>query len=311
MCPIQFRPGGADGKSAFMPFDTFRALLDQFDGADELHLQGLGEPLLHPRFFDMVALAAGRGIRVTTNTNMTVLTPAMAERCVESGLAVLCVSIDAASAAAYEAIRLRARFDKVLRNLRRVVEARSRAGSALPQLALVAVLMRRNLADLPALVRLAAAEGADTLSVQQLCHDFGEATLPGQYLPMRAFIDAEMLGESDWPQARALFDETRAEAARLGITLRLPRLEPRAHPPDLPGRERCDWPWRGAYLSYDGKAMPCCMVATPDRIHFGDMAAEGVATVWSNAAYQEFRARLSSPSPPEVCASCAIYKGTF
>jgi radical SAM protein with 4Fe4S-binding SPASM domain len=70
-------------------------------------------------------------------------------------------------------------------------------------------------------------------------------------------------------------------------------------------------PWRGAYISYQGQAMPCCMVATPDRIKFGDMAEEGVAKVWNNAAYEAFRNRLASEQPPEVCRSCAVYNGTF
>jgi radical SAM protein with 4Fe4S-binding SPASM domain len=311
MCPIQFRPDGQSGPSAFMPFDTFRRLLDQFTGLAELHLQGLGEPLLHPRFYDMVSLAAQRGLHVSTNTNMTVMTEEQAARCVDSGLAEIHVSIDAASAEAYEAVRVRARFDKVLRNLRRLVAAKARRGSPLPHISLVAVLMRRTLGGLPALVRLAAAEGAESLSVQQLCHDFGESTLPPRYLPMRDFIDTEMLTPTDLPAAEAVFEEARAEAQRQRIALRLPRLAPRAHPPGTSGRQRCDWPWRGAYLSYDGKAMPCCMVGTPDRIHFGDMAAESVATVWNNDAYQAFRTQLASTNPPEVCASCAVYRGTF
>lgn len=312
MCPIQFRPDGGPGMpSAFMPFETFRSLLGQFDGLEELHLQGLGEPLLHPRFFDMVALAAARGIEVSTNTNMTVMTGDMAARCVASGLATICVSVDAADAATFEWIRPRARFDKVLRNLRRLVAARERAGARTPHIAVVAVLMRRNLAQLPALVRLAAAEGAATLRVQQLCHDFGEASLPRRYLPMRDFIDDEMLAEADRPAAEAVFEAARREARQLGIELRLPRLTARAHAPGVAGRARCDWPWRGAYLSYDAKAMPCCMVGTPDRIHFGDMAVQGVARVWANPAYEAFRAGLDSPVPPDVCAGCALYRGTF
>ena len=31
----------------------------------------------------------------------------------------------------------------------------------------------------------------------------------------------------------------------------------------------------GAYVSYQGLAMPCCMVATPDRIQLGSMAERG------------------------------------
>jgi radical SAM protein with 4Fe4S-binding SPASM domain len=128
---------------------------------------------------------------------------------------------------------------------------------------------------------------------------------------MRAFIDEQSLLGEDRARVDAVFAEARAEAARLGLPLRLPRLDPRAHAPDLPGPQRCDWPWRGAYISYDGQAMPCCMVGTPDRIQFGNMANEGVASVWNNQAYQGFRAALSSPTPPAVCSSCAVYAGTF
>jgi radical SAM protein with 4Fe4S-binding SPASM domain len=311
MCPIQFRGAGPPGPSAFMPFDTFCALVDQFGPLTELHLQGLGEPLLHPRFFDMASYAAARGIRVSTNTNMTVLTPAHAAACVASGLHTMHVSLDGATAESYEAIRVRARLDKVLRNLRRLMEAKAAAESEWPHVAMVAVAMRLNLDQLPGLVRLASAEGVQSLSVQHLCHDFGEASLPERYRPMRDFIDQQSLLCEDSARVDAIFAETRGEAERLGITLRLPQLVPRIHPPDTPGRQRCDWPWRGSYISFDGKAMPCCMVSTPDRVNFGDMASEGVAQVWNNNAYQDFRERLSSAKPPDVCSRCALYSGTF
>jgi radical SAM protein with 4Fe4S-binding SPASM domain len=311
MCPVQFRPDGHDGKAAFMAFDTFRALLDQLPDLAELHLQGLGEPLLHPRFFDMVALASARGIKVSTNTNMTIMTDEHARRCVDSGLNAMHVSIDAPSAASYERVRVGARLPLVLRNLRRVTAARERARSSTPGMSLVAVLMRSTLDELPELVRLAAQMGVSAMSVQQLCHDFSEDTLPPHYLPMRAFIDREMLGEPDRGHAQSVFARAQEEAERAGIALRLPRLAPRPHAADVPGRQRCDWPWREAYVSYDGKAMPCCMVATPDRAQLGNVIEEGMAAVWGNDAYQSFRARLASPEPPAVCAGCAIYRGTF
>lgn len=312
MCPIQFRPDGQPGSpSAFMHFDVFCRLIEQFHGVTELHLQGLGEPLLHPRFFEMVGFAAKRGIRVSTNTNMTVLTDARATECVRSGLHTMHVSLDAASAVVYESIRIRARFDKVLRNLRRLIKARTAAQAALPHVRLVAVVMRENLAELPGLVRLASEEGAESLSVQHLCHDFGESALPQRYQPMRSFIDDQTLRNEERAYIDAVFDEARTEARRLNVELRLPNLDPRIHAPDVPGRSRCDWPWRGSYISYDGKAMPCCMVATPDRINFGDMARDGVASIWNNDAYTAFREKLSSPSPPDVCQSCAVYSGTF
>src|SRR5579862_2003954 len=65
MCAIQFRQDGPPyGPPAFMPFETFTRLLDQFAGLRELHLQGLGEPMMHPRFFDMVEYATAKGVCV-------------------------------------------------------------------------------------------------------------------------------------------------------------------------------------------------------------------------------------------------------
>jgi MoaA/NifB/PqqE/SkfB family radical SAM enzyme len=103
MCPIQFRTDGPpNGPPAFMPFETFMGLVDQLPTMTELQLQGLGEPMMHPRFFDMVAYAAARGIEVSTNSNLTLLTPARAEQLVASGLSHLHVSIDGATSATYE-----------------------------------------------------------------------------------------------------------------------------------------------------------------------------------------------------------------
>ncbi|HJV53571.1 MAG TPA: SPASM domain-containing protein [Noviherbaspirillum sp.] len=312
MCPVQFRGEGLPGRPrAFMDFDAYCRLIDQFPQLAELQLQGLGEPFLHPRFFDMVHYAAARGILVSTNTNLTVLTEARAEECVQSGLRVLHASLDGAGAATFESIRLGARFERVLRNLRRLVAARRRLGSALPEIRLVAVVMRANLHELPDLVRLARREGVPDISVQHLCHDFGESTLPAQYRPMRDFVERESLQGDDPHRVERYFAAARAAAHELGVALRLPNVKPRTHPPGTPGRTRCDWPWRGAYISYDGKAMPCCMVATPDRVHFGDMAQSGVAAVWNNADYTAFRERLDSDTPPEVCRSCAVYAGIF
>jgi radical SAM protein with 4Fe4S-binding SPASM domain len=312
MCPIQFRTDGAPGQPrAYMSFQVFCRLLDQFPEVTELQLQGLGEPLLHPDFFTMVRYAAQRGISVSTNTNLTVMSKRGAEECITSGLHTMHVSLDGASAEAYEAIRVRSSLSRVLRNLRRLTSAKARLQSALPDIRLVAVVMRRNLPELPELVRLAQREGIDSVSVQHLCHDFGEASLPGKYWPMRTFVDQETLLHEDPKRIEHYFEAARTAARDLGVNLRLPNVQPRPHAANVPGKNRCDWPWRGSYISYDGKAMPCCMVATPDRIHFGDMTKEGVANVWNNEAYRRFRQQLESDTPPDVCRSCAIYAGTF
>jgi len=307
MCPVTYRgEGTAQGKPpAFISFDAFCRVLDEFPAIRHLQLQGMGEPFLHPRFVDMVRYAAGRGIEVTTNTNLTALSPRRADEVVASGLAKLHVSIDAADAATYEYIRVGAKLSRVLRNLAEVQAARKRAGAARPEIILVAVAMRRNLAGLPRLVRLAAEYGVRSMSVQHLAHDFSEGSLPPRYASMREFVDRETLLNEDPALVAQSFAQARCVAGELGVDLRLPNLRPEGRKPG------CDWPWRGAYVAYSGEAMPCCMIATPDRLSFGNMAKQGVARVWNSEEYAAFRARLASDDPPEICKGCAVYNGHF
>ncbi|MCA1991516.1 MAG: radical SAM protein [Coleofasciculus sp. S288] len=312
MCSIQFRKDGPPyGPPAFMKFEIFTRIIDQFVSLQHLHLQGLGEPMMHPRFFDMVTSAANKGIQVTTNSNLTLLNKKHAEQCVTSGLDCLHISIDGATAEIYDRIRVGARFEQVVRNLKLVLEARQQLESAHPKIHLVMVIMRQNLHELPALVRLAHQWSVEQMFVQHLCHDFGESSLPAHYQPMREFVQAQTLLEEDQECVEQYFSKARELAQTLGVNLRLPRTRPRLHPPGTPGSQRCDWPWRGAYISYQGQAMPCCMVSTPDRINFGNIVEQGVEETWNGKAYQSFREQLNSDEPPEVCRSCSIYSGTF
>jgi len=312
MCAIPFRQDGPPyGPLAFMDFDRFTRLVDGLPTLQELHLQGLGEPMMHPRFFEMVGYAVARGVRVTTNSNATLLTERRAELCVSSGLDRLHVSLDAAHAAAYERIRVRGHFARVVANIERFLAVRERLGGATPQLRLVMVLMRQNLDELPDLVQIAHAWRAEGLFVQRLCHDFTEEGLPTRYLPMRDFVEEQTLEREDEERIEATFAQARQLADELGVDLRLPSVRPRAHPTGTPGPQRCDWPWRGAYFSYQGYAMPCCMISTPDRLNFGDASTLGVANVWRSNEYQAFRDQLSSEEPPALCRACAVYRGVF
>ena len=309
MCPVNLREDRApDGAPSFMPFERFVSLLDQWPHLEEIHLQGLGEPMMHPRFFDMVTQAAQRGIALSCNSNFTLVNEARAERCVTSGLRTLNLSLDGAKAETYEAIRIGATFDRVLANIRRLQQARSRLMSRTPELVLTVVVMRRNLDELPDLVRLAHDLSIRSVFVQHLGQDFTEASLRPAYRSLRTFVHQESLLQQDRPAIEASFNRARLAAAELGITLRLPRIDPAAEP--AKGR-RCEWPWKGAYLTYQGYAVPCCMIATPDRAHFGNVFERGLSDVWNSEEADEFRRRLESDRPHEVCASCSVYKGVF
>lgn len=309
MCLVRYRPP-LDRRRGSMPFETFKRLVDGLPTLERLVLQGLGEPLLAPDLVAMIEYASARGISVGVNTNATLLTAARAEELIRAGLDWLCVSLDGATAATYESIRDGASFARVVGNIAGLVEARRRLGGARPRLRLVFVAMRRNVAELPALVRLAAAWGVEYVWVQNLSHSFGDTDPAGAYGEIREFTAAEALWAGPAPGVARIFAEARALAGRLGVELRLPRTEERAarRPRGAPG---CDWPWRAAYVTHDGHVQPCCMLMGSERGRLGEVVGEEFATVWHGAAYRDFRAALLGADPPDVCRGCSLYRGVF
>jgi radical SAM protein with 4Fe4S-binding SPASM domain len=314
MCLVRYRPP-KNRLTASLEFQTFRRIVDALPDLAELTLQGLGEPLMAPDLFAMIAYARERGIRVGFNTNATLLTRATAMRLVDLDLSWLCVSIDGATAATYEGIRDRAVFRAVDRNVRGLTEHMRDRHRSRPELELVFVAMRRNVQEVPAVVRLAADWGIFAVRVQTLSHSFSDAAGDAGYAAIRAFTLSEALWEPDdaGGEARLLddvagpFADARQVAADLGITLRLPegRSAVAARAPGEPG---CDWPWRSAYVRHDGGVQPCCMLMGDDRAVLGDITHEPLDAVWRGPKYQAFRTALTSDRAPDVCRGCSMYR---
>ncbi len=82
-----------------LSFDRFREILERSPTVRSLLPFQWGEPLLHPRVFDMIELAARRGIRTFLTTNGTLLDVERQERLLASGLTRLSISIDGNDAA--------------------------------------------------------------------------------------------------------------------------------------------------------------------------------------------------------------------
>ncbi len=308
MCLVRYRPA-VDRREGSLGLDRLKALVDALPDLERLTLQGLGEPLLAPDLIAMVAYAAARGIDVGFNTNGTLLTRRIAERLVDAGLAWLHISLDGATAGTYEGIRDGARLAHVERNVRGLVELMRARRAQRPALSLVLVAMRRNVAELTGVVRLAAEWGVPTVRVQNLAHSFSDTEREGAYRAIREFTEAEALWQGDMP-ADAAFAEARRVAEASGVALRLPTVEPAApaRPPGTPG---CVWPWTGAYVRHDGGVQPCCMLMGEDRGVLGDVRTASFATVWAGSVYERFREALEGDRPPEVCRGCSMYRGVF
>ena len=171
-------------------------------------------------------------------------------------------------------------------------------------------MRRRTSHELEPLVRpRGGALAIDAVFVQHLCHDFGEADLPG---PVSADARLRRRGDARQHERRAPRSTQRSTRPRR----RLPGVAASTcgcrgsgrgrTAPGTPGPHAVRLAVARRLRQLSGLAMPCCMVGTPDRASFGNMAEEGRrARSGAATAYAAFRARLDSAEPPAVCRSCA------
>jgi MoaA/NifB/PqqE/SkfB family radical SAM enzyme len=82
-----------------------------------------GEPMLHPRFFDMVEYVCSRGSQLKVETNGHTLTQETAARLRDLEVKAVQVSLDGGSRPTFNKIRVLGEFDRVLEGIRRLRDA--------------------------------------------------------------------------------------------------------------------------------------------------------------------------------------------
>ncbi len=100
-------------------FNVLRQLIDL--DVPYLSFSG-GEPMLHPLFFEMVEYVCSKGGQLKVETNGHYLNPEQCARLRDLGVKAVQVSLDGASSATFNRIRVRGEFDRVIdgvRNLHR------------------------------------------------------------------------------------------------------------------------------------------------------------------------------------------------
>jgi len=204
---LQFLPFDRQlSRNGMMPLETFsRVAADLFPRARKVALGCAAEPLVHPKFIDIVREAGSYGVPdLWFPTNLLPLTPAKAEAICEAGVKTVGVSMDGTNAETYEAIRVGGRFDRLMRSLDLLNEVRRGAATGLR---LIFVWMRTNRGDLADLPRFAEEVGASELDVR--------------FVAPTAHVSAEdeLLDDEDPGALRAELAAAAEDAAARGLRL--------------------------------------------------------------------------------------------
>jgi MoaA/NifB/PqqE/SkfB family radical SAM enzyme len=289
---------------ADLTLERVRMIAEQFPFLDRVVLHGIGEPLLNPQIFDIVAYLKTRVATVLFNSDAIGLTPARARRLIESGLDEYRVSMDAATAATYRQLRGVHRFERVTANVARLVTLQRKLDRTAPRVSLWFTASRANIEELPAFVGLAASLGVAEVYVQRLVFNgLGLAT------------DANALHGRLREREQTLLAEATALATGQGIAMRASGLTtPLAslHGSSSSARHwsGCQRPWTLAYVTANGNVLPCCISPWVARDYpaliLGNAFTERFETIWDGERYRRFRTDFETDTPPDPCLGCGL-----
>lgn len=296
-CPQSW---GMDEEPADLTPGRVGAILEQLPAVHRVVLHGIGEPTLNPHLPEILRLVKARGAYALFNSNALLLRGRLARDLVEAGLDEARISIDAAEAGTYLAVRGADVFDRVVENAASLARLKAALGSATPRISLWMTGLKANIGELPRLVQLAAGAGITEVYLQRLVFSGRGNARQDEALYGR------LTGEEEASLAGAI-----ALGAELGVTLRgSSEALPPAVAPDAGSR-----PWRGCwrpfrlmYVTANGNVLPCCIApftrAPYEGLIMGNVFQRPIADVWEGDRYQEWRRRMELPVTNEACRQC-------
>jgi len=154
-----------------MSDETFQAILAglrELEPIPDVYFGGIGEPLFHPKTIKWITEVKKLGVKVELITNGTTLTEKKSQQLIDSGLDVLWVSIDGASPESYADVRMGAELPKIIENLRRLFKMRKGGHFPKPEIGVAFVAMKRNINDLPKIIKMGHTFGARYYSVSNV-----------------------------------------------------------------------------------------------------------------------------------------------
>jgi MoaA/NifB/PqqE/SkfB family radical SAM enzyme len=317
------------GEMSASTFERIVEGLKSFSVTPNVLFGGLGEPLSHPDIVEMVRQIKALGSSVELITNGTLLNRSLANQLIDAGLDVLWTSLDGATPESYKDVRLGAALPEVLANLREFRRARWMQHHEIsldlllkPQLGIVFVAMKRNIADLPDVFRLASELGAMRFLVTNILPytpEMQDEILYSRALKDSVYTDSPWLRSLDFPKMdmNPTTREAFYHAMRGNHSVSLAG-------GNLYGRNnQCPFVEKGALaIRWDGDVSPCLALLHDHKAYlykyerlirrhvFGNVHKQSIGSIWNQPEYLSLRARLRefNYSPCIFCGGCDYFQ---
>ena len=285
-------------KSRHMSAEIFASLWDLMRVSERVHLQGWGEPLLHPRFFDFVALALKADCQVSSTSCGLIMNSEIAHKLAHSGIDTLAFSLVGTDSISNDSARVGVPFEKVCSAIRMVKSAMKDMGYSPVDIHLAYLLLADRVDAVKNLPRLMEKLNISTAVISSL--DYIADTKQTEL----AFAPHE---REKITNAKAILQNVADEAAKMerDIVFALPGSKAIAHAGGC--RENVT---DSLYVDAEGMVSPCVYLNVPDNTEnphrrvFGSALETNILEIWQKQEFSAFREKLAKNTPDTACLNC-------
>ncbi len=285
-----------DFDPVFLGIERFKHIADSlFHRARMVVLSCAFEPLMYKDFFKYLEIAGQYDVpNITVTTNATLLTRAKAEQLVKSELTNIHVSIDGASRETYESIRVGARFDILLNNLRQLKEIKKEMVSDTPKIQFQFVLLPENFHEAPEIIPLLAE--FNPCKFLFIHNDFQEPSTEKRtaikevlYRSLEKCVKHNVAFR-EVPISCIKWEEIFKAYGKDDV--KIPNLV-----------EGCLDPWNFMMIRSNGDVFVCPGASAPAE----NILQTDILKIWNGNVYRKLREDWNRQGPPKMCRECTYY----
>lgn len=324
-------------KRSFIDDKAIEGIVPILPYVDKILLHGVGEAFLHPNIEQYLKLYSKYGVEVSCVTNMTRMSPELAEE-IGSAFKSITISCDGATKETFEGIRRGVSFEKFCDNIRMLHKLQPSI-----ELRFNVVCMRQNIVEMPQIMELAAELGVTSVGISGLIaqkvldnlHD--EIRLypkVASYYLKEAINRAQTLGIKmlQFPEYVFSLESDDSFEEELALINAKPFYHSQDFQEELFQRYRkmdvikpteradlntysrqslyeckgiCDYIVESPFVGVTGEVTTCCI----DGIHImGDLKQNSFIEIWNNDIYKKMREIFYAGKLPKYCVGCMFLK---
>jgi radical SAM protein with 4Fe4S-binding SPASM domain len=290
MCGLSYANNENVAEISLKDYQTMLNNLD-IDKVKEITFSGGGDPLLCKDLLNIVDYTNQTYpyIKLFTYTNGIALTEEFSKEFIKHNFCQIVISINASTAETQRKIMQVDVFEKVVANIRQLVDIRNRYGAKTKiQFSFVASML--NIDDLPGLITLGAEMGVDEISMQYC-----------RFYSKKFKVNSNDSTKTIDKEYSLFFHQTHSdEKVKQAVSIAKARKIKFRHEPlfsntKLP-KQRCTWPWTTILIGPQGEIYPCgggevifYKALRDHRFYFGNILKEHISKFWNNEDYKRLR----------------------